>query len=181
MDASPTVGTLGDMKLTGSLVALALTGVLSVWLWVGQGTSDTVTEGVTITAQSDANLQQPVPQEVADLTAVGPISQEYAAAFVGLQAAMDVWQNTPSGVLSDPELLAGVLTKAQEAVAAEKTAAAEARKEEKAAEKARQDESDRKERAVTPAPVSPPEYDYDDDDDGDWHCEWDDDEWECDD
>lgn len=186
MDASPTAGTLGDMKLISSLVALVLAGVLSIWLWVGQGSSDTVTDGVAITAQPGPNLQEPVPQEVADVAARGPISHEYAAAFVGLQAAMDVWQNTPSGVLGDPELLAGALTKAQEAVAAElaaaekeraEEAAEKARKEEEAAEKALQEERDRRARAVTPAPVSPPDYDYDNGGD----CEWDDGEWECDD
>ncbi|USQ76247.1 hypothetical protein [Ornithinimicrobium cryptoxanthini] len=173
------------MKLISSVVALVLAGVLSVWLWVGQGSSDTVTDGVAITAGPDANLQKPVPQEVADVAARGPISNEYAAAFVGLQAAMDVWRSTPSGVLGDPELLAGAVTKAQEAVAAELAAAEKARKEEEAAEKARQEESDRRARAVTPAPVSPPDYDYDDDDDDDddddWDCEWDDGEWDCDD
>lgn len=175
------------MKLVGSLVALVMAGVLSVWLWVGQGSSDLVTEGVAITSQSGSTLMEPVPQEVADVAASGAITDEYAAAFVGLQAAMDVWRTTPSEIFSDPEQLSGVLTEAHEAVVdeaaaakkerAEAAAAEKKREEEAAAEKARQEKRDREARAVTPAPVSPPEYDYDDG----WDCEWDDGEWDCDD
>lgn len=175
------------MKLIGSLVALVMAGVLSVWLWAGQGTSDTVTNGVDITSQSGSTLLEPVPQQMADATADGLFTDEYAAAFVGLQAAMDVWRTTPAEIFSDPERFSGVLTEAHEAVvdeaaAAEKkreeaAAAEKKRAEEAAAEKARQEKRDREARAVTPAPVSPPEYDYDDD----WDCEWDDGEWECED
>ena len=160
------------MKVIGSLMALVMVGALSVWLWVGQGSSDRVTDGVAITGQSGSTLLEPVPQKVA---ASGPVTDEYAAAFVGLAAAMDVWRTTPAEIFGDPEQFSGVLTGAHEAVVQE--AAAEKEREEKAADIARQEERDREARAITPAPVSPPEYDYDDD----WECEWDDGEWDCDD
>ena len=153
------------MKVLSSLLALALVGALSVWLWVGQTPSETVAEGVSVTFDSAPQA----PQQEPPAQATG-----YAAALLGLRTALDL--SLAPGVLDDPDRLSDAIQDAKSAVGdkAEAREAEERRKAEeehaKEAEKRAKD-AEKSAQPVSPPPVSPPSY----------NCEWDDDEWDCDD
>lgn len=173
------------MKLISALLSLTLVAALSVWLWLSQGPADTEAMGVDLrgevaAAASDnpAPLAGDQPRTEPAETGVGTsrISERYSAAFVGLQASMDVWRTQPASVLADRELLASALAQARsdaEAELADHLAqqAAEAEQAKKDA-----DSTPAPPKAVAPAPVTPPCSDWDEDDN-----ECDDDDWDDDD
>ncbi len=176
------------MKLLASFLSLTLVAALSAWLWFSQGTSDAEAEGVDLTAATSSVEPgvpdaSPIPGDSlqAQVDSVPGLTDQHAAAFVGLQTLLDVWQNQPRSVLSDSDLLASAVRDARAKAEGEVTAkaeaeaAAKAEREAAAAEKARQEEEAKAKsttpeapRQVSPRPVSP-------------DCEWDDGEWECDD
>ncbi|HLS44606.1 MAG TPA: hypothetical protein VK045_04160 [Ornithinicoccus sp.] len=156
------------MKLLSSLLALALVGALSVWLWVGQTPSETVAEGVSVTFDS-APL---APEQEPPAQATG-----YAAALLGLRTALDMSFASPA-VLDDPDRLSDAIQEAKSAVDDEAEAREEAEEERRRAEEEHAKEEEKRAKdaeksaqPVSPPPVSPPSY----------NCEWDDDEWDCDD
>lgn len=193
------------MKLIASFVSLTLVAALSAWLYLGQDATDVETAGVQIGTDSTAQTQSG-PTHPGDPIASGvaSFSDDYAAAFVGLQAVLDVWHTQPREVLlANPDALnekfvearanaeteiAALEKKAKEEAAAKKAkeeaaakkakeeaAAKKKAEEEAAAERARQ-EAAQPPRAVSPPPVSPPPASPPGAD-----CEWDDGEWDCDD
>lgn len=201
------------MKLIASVCTFILVSALSVWLLFTQPPDDVVAKGADVIGESSvAGPQSAGPQpggapggaEVSDAE-ISPISDEYAAAFVGLQRTFDVWRTQSAGVLTDPDLLAGALTEAQDQIDAEVAAIAAKHKEEReqaaadqraaeqqaadqraadqrAADEAARQQEQEESRVVSPPPVSPPDYDddWDDDDDDDWDDD-DDDDWDDDD
>ena len=173
------------MKLLASFVTLSLVAALSAWLWFGQGTEDVETAGVQIDSQEVGHTF--VTPESGDASADGDplVPQTYSAAFVGLQAVLDVWNRQPVEGFADAATLDAWVDDARAEVAARAEEEAQRKAAEAARQKAEQEEAARQEkeqeeasqppRAVSPPPVSPSPTPPSDD------CEWDDGEWDCDD
>ncbi len=186
MPLSSRCAILGRMKILASVVALVLVGLTGGWLWMdatAQARQDT--EGVVITGAVDPQTATgvvggadagatvgPDRQVLLDqvVTLLGSASDELVTRADQEREAADRAEKKAAEKKAAEERKAAQRKAEEERKAAEKAAEEAAEEERRAAEEAAEEQQWAEPIPVQPAPVSPG-----------GSCEWDDDEWDCDD